>query len=702
MHFIDTFLAVIRQHPGLAYSAVFLVAFSESLALVGLVVPGTVIMFGVGAIVAAGGLELKPVLVLAAAGAITGDGVSYWLGHRYRDTLRSVWPFRRYPEILKKGEAFFNRHGGKSVLFGRFVGPVRPVIPAVAGMLGMDPGRFAAINVLSAIGWAFAYLLPGFFFGNSLALAGTVSSRLAVLIFIVLAATWGFVWLVRRLVILVTRRGPIWFGAVEAWILPQKPVPGTKQPVRRLLFFLFHRPHGEEVFFGTLVLLFIGAVWGFLEVLQSVLARNPLVLADQAVFHFLQSLRTLWVDRFFITITELGDSFVNVCLAVSILVVLLVKRCYRAAGFWTVTVVGGWAGVRLLKWALHLPRPMTLYHGVSAYGFPSGHTTMSVILFGFIAILLMRGMEATWRWGNFVAALLISFIIAVSRLYLGAHWLSDVLGGVFIGTAWTALLGIAYLKSPVERVPRSLVGLVALLVIVIAGGWHAVRQRDRDLAFYAPQREVQSMALNAWLSDGWRRLPPWRVDMVGEREQPLTIQWAGSPDDLQRFLLAMGWEPPVPWSFKNFLGMLSPEADIQTLPVLPRLHNGRIDTLRLVRRNADKRWVLRLWPSYVAIDGYPEPLLIGTIELQQRHRLTWLITAALDTGEYDRPQEELIRLLGEQFAVEVVRRTAAEIGVNHKHERFHWQGRVLLVRPAGPVERSASPGEGSAAPRGNR
>ena len=204
MHYVDTFLVVIQHHPVLAYTTVFLVAFFESLVLVGLVVPGTVIMFGIGAIVAAGGLELKPVLVLSAAGAVAGDGLSYWLGRRYQEALRSTWPFRRYPEILTKGEAFFNRHGGKSILFGRFVGPVRPVIPAVAGMLGMDPKHFAAINILSAIGWAFAYLFPGFFFGTSLALAGTVSTRLAVLIFIVLAASWGFVWLVRRLVSLDT------------------------------------------------------------------------------------------------------------------------------------------------------------------------------------------------------------------------------------------------------------------------------------------------------------------------------------------------------------------------------------------------------------------------------------------------------------------------------------------------------------------
>ena len=143
------------------------------------------------------------------------------------------------------------------------------------------------------------------------------------------------------------------------------------------------------------------AGWGFLGVLQDVLAKDPLVIADQSVYHFYQSLRTPWTDHVLVAVTELGDSFVNICIAGAVLLVLLLKRCYRTSGYWVLTILGGILGVQLLKWLIHLPRPVAIYHGASAYGFPSGHTTMSVILYGFLAILIARGLSSTLRWGFF-------------------------------------------------------------------------------------------------------------------------------------------------------------------------------------------------------------------------------------------------------------------------------------------------------------
>ena len=139
---IQPFLQWIGEHPHWSGLAVFLISLSESLAIVGLVVPGVVLMTAIGAMIGAGILPAWITLGWAILGAIAGDGISYWLGYHYHEHLRDFWPFRSYPALLARGEAFFKSHGGKSIILGRFIGPVRPMIPVIAGMMDMSPKRF--------------------------------------------------------------------------------------------------------------------------------------------------------------------------------------------------------------------------------------------------------------------------------------------------------------------------------------------------------------------------------------------------------------------------------------------------------------------------------------------------------------------------------------------------------------------------------
>lgn len=147
MHeFLINLTTWITNHPNLAGFAIFFTSFAESLAFVGLLMPGAALMLTAGALITTGALSFWPTMAWAACGAVFADGISFWLGHRFKEQIRSFSLFARYPEVLAQGEKFFHRHGGKSVFLGRFVGPVRPVIPIVAGMLGMGQARFTVYN----------------------------------------------------------------------------------------------------------------------------------------------------------------------------------------------------------------------------------------------------------------------------------------------------------------------------------------------------------------------------------------------------------------------------------------------------------------------------------------------------------------------------------------------------------------------------
>lgn len=165
--YFDQLLAWIGANPQHAGWVVFLVSLAESLAIVGVLVPGVVILFGAGALVGAGVLDFWSLCLWAIAGAIIGDGLSYQLGRHFDYlTARFRW-FRMHTEQLQRGRDFFEKWGDASVALGRFFGPIRAVVPLVAGLMDMPPGRFYLANILSALAWAPAYLLPGMLLGEA-------------------------------------------------------------------------------------------------------------------------------------------------------------------------------------------------------------------------------------------------------------------------------------------------------------------------------------------------------------------------------------------------------------------------------------------------------------------------------------------------------------------------------------------------------
>jgi membrane protein DedA with SNARE-associated domain len=126
-----------------------------------LVLPATAILFGVGGLIGAAGIGFWPLWGAAALGAVLGDWLSYWLGHRYNDAIAQIWPLSRYPDLVPRGVAFFRKWGVLGVFIGRFFGPLRSAVPLAAGICAMRWWPFQIANVASAIIWATGILTPG-------------------------------------------------------------------------------------------------------------------------------------------------------------------------------------------------------------------------------------------------------------------------------------------------------------------------------------------------------------------------------------------------------------------------------------------------------------------------------------------------------------------------------------------------------------
>lgn len=165
----------VREHHSWAPFIVAALAFGESIAVLSLVVPATVLLVGVGALVETGGLAFWPVWAGAAIGAIVGDLLSFEFGRYFQDSAKHVWPLNRQPEVVARGEAYTRRYGAGAVFVGRFFGPIRAVVPLIAGIFLMPRPVFLSVTVASALVWAFLLLTAGDAAGDA---AGFLLGRL--------------------------------------------------------------------------------------------------------------------------------------------------------------------------------------------------------------------------------------------------------------------------------------------------------------------------------------------------------------------------------------------------------------------------------------------------------------------------------------------------------------------------------------------
>lgn len=174
---------------GLFVAAVFLIAFLEALVGIGLIMPGSVLTVFSGWLAFQGKGPIAAVMAAAACGALIGDLLSYWLGARFGTHLWHWGLMKKRQNLLRLTEIFFIEHGGKGVFFGRFLGPIRGLVPFVAGAGQMPPFSFTVYSVISGILWGISYPGIGYLGGTSWQQAETLTGRLALLIGLAFIAT---------------------------------------------------------------------------------------------------------------------------------------------------------------------------------------------------------------------------------------------------------------------------------------------------------------------------------------------------------------------------------------------------------------------------------------------------------------------------------------------------------------------------------
>jgi undecaprenyl-diphosphatase len=453
---LDYLINLIGRLGNWAYLLIFLASTLESAAFLGLFVPGESLVLVAGFFAAQGLLDLDVLILTVAVGATIGDSIGYELGRRLGrpGLLRYGSRFGLNQARITEADGFFARHGGKSVFWGRFVGFARVLVPFLAGSSHMPYRRFLPYNALGAILWSSVVVLLGYFLGASWRVAerwvGAASAIIGAVLVFILALAWMWRWAVRHEADIrrwwdVWRQRPRVVALRERFATPIAFVEARLSPQGAM---------GLSLTIGALVL--IGASWLFGAIAEDVLTGDPLTIVDVHVANWLHAHATPGLTRVLLMITRLN----GVVAISSFVVVLAIYMTWKRDWHWllalAIIVPGGMLLNVMMKLAFHRARPQfdDVIVAFTTYSFPSGHVAGATLLYGVLAAYLVTHVSA-WRWRVLIVlcAFLAVVLVALSRVYLGAHFLSDVLAAFAEGVAWLALCLIALhtLRQPRAR-----------------------------------------------------------------------------------------------------------------------------------------------------------------------------------------------------------------------------------------------------------
>ena len=192
---LDTHLAqFVAEHGAWVYALLFTIIFIETGLVVWQFLPGDSLLFVTGAIAAAGGMDIATVMAVLVAAALCGDNVNYgigrWIGPRIFQYEKSRW-FN--PAHLKRAHAFYERHGGKTIILARFLPIVRTYVPFVAGIGAMPYARYIGFCVAGALLWVGSLCTVGYFFGNLPWVKSNLSTVIVLIVLVSIApglAAW--------------------------------------------------------------------------------------------------------------------------------------------------------------------------------------------------------------------------------------------------------------------------------------------------------------------------------------------------------------------------------------------------------------------------------------------------------------------------------------------------------------------------------
>jgi membrane protein DedA with SNARE-associated domain/membrane-associated phospholipid phosphatase len=427
-------------------------AFLETGAFIGLIAPGETAMLLGGLVAGQGHISVVTLIGVVWACAVAGDLTSFFLGRRLGRTflVRHGSKVQISEERLHHVEGFFDRHGGKAILLGRFVGLVRAIAPFLAGSSGMALRRFVPYDVVGAGLWGATFVLLGYIFWQSFSSLVDYAKKGALALGAVIVLVVGLVWLVRWV------RQPENRRRGRAWFERQAERPLVR-PLALVLLPVARRGAGPARFVWDRVtpgdlgleLTTIAAVAGvgtyaFVAHVASLNAGET-PIGDTAALRMVERVQAGAVVDVAKVVTNLGAFPVTVALVLVAWAVLLMRREFVESLVLGVGLALTYVGVHVTKASLDRMRPPDPLVATDLSAYPSGHSAYAITWIA-VAVTVSRVLpNLASRFALVVAAIVVAAVVGLTRVYLRAHWLSDVTGGWGLGAAVFSTCGLVAL-----------------------------------------------------------------------------------------------------------------------------------------------------------------------------------------------------------------------------------------------------------------
>jgi undecaprenyl-diphosphatase len=394
--------------------------------------------------------------------------------------------------------------------------------------------------------------------------------------------------------------------------------------------------HPEAKGLAIMATILIFAVALLALMLGAILGGTTPAGIDLTVLNSLKSLHAPWTDNLMLFSSRLADHTVIMTIIIAVAIFLVWQKHWRTLWYWLAAAGFALLASFALKYGLQVERPPNQVQGLGPYSFPSGHTLRATVIYGFLALIIARSVQINWRWLPYSLAGIVVLMVAMARLYLGVHWLSDIIGSITLGIFWVTILGIVYYRHTDAETHWLGLGIGSILVIAIVTGLQSGRMHSSDLANYFPKPEVREITAADWSAQGWMQLPATRKDVREKHNHPMSIQYAGELERVTTNLKQNGWSEAPTLSWGSALKFLSPDLPIQELPLPPQVHDGHHETLALIKAMPDdRRLVLRLWPAFVRVQPGAKSLWIGNVTEQFKQEVAGIFSFPYTSDLFD-------------------------------------------------------------------